>query len=244
MIGLLFAAALSVATPPGGVQADEAAAFEAMVRTHVLAADETFSGSSCADTKLEPVAVTPVKIGGQPEIVAWRQKVRATGCGRSVVHNLNIARVGASPPWRMTTGLPGDTLTDMQLQGSSVPSALAAAKVDLPPSCQSTKMREVYIGARPGGLDIFAPGEAIESGNEHRPKISLPDAAASMVGDMEFAKAWMEVWPFELCGQDRTLAVVFIPLRDQRRTYFLFTPIWRLVQTEGPGAMPKRAPAE
>eukprot|EP01030_Chromulinospumella_sphaerica_P018649 gene18649-18519_t len=242
LIGLLFAAAI-VATPPGGVLPEEKAAFDSMATAQALAADATFSGGACADARVEPLSVTPVKIADQPELVVWREKVRVTGCGRSAVHNLNIARVGGAT-WRMTYGLPGETLTGMQLQGTAFPAALAQAKADLPGDCQGMKLKDLYIAARHGGVDILPPGAPDQGDDIARPQVLLPDSAAPMVDQMDLTMAWMEVWPIELCGHDRTLAVVFIPLRDGARTVHLFMEVWRGVETDGPGALPIAAPAE
>ena len=241
---LLFAAALAVATPPGGVLPDEKAAFDAMVSAQALAAFATFSGGACDEAQVEPLSVAPVKIADKPELVVWREKLRVTGCGRSAVENLNIARVGGAATWRMTFGLPGETLTDMQLQGSAFPAALAQARVDLPADCQALKVKDIYLGARPGGMDVAPPDAPIPGGDATRPKVVLPGDVAPIVDKLKLSAAWMEVWPIELCGHDRTQAVVFIPMRDEPQALYIFTPIWRGVAADGPGALPKAAPPE
>jgi hypothetical protein len=55
--------------------------------------------------------------------------------------------------------------------------------------------------------------------------------------------AWAEVWPLNLCGQDRTTIIVFIPRNDRSSSYLLFLPIWRQIAEQGPSALPPPAKA-
>jgi hypothetical protein len=54
----------------------------------------------------------------------------------------------------------------------------------------------------------------------------------------------VEVWPFTSCGKDRTLAVVFLPLKGQAASAYLFMPVWEQIEAHGPGARPAPAPNE
>jgi len=66
-----------------------------------------------------------------------------------------------------------------------------------------------------------------------------------MLDKLSLSEAWMEVWPFNICGHDRTLAVVFIPLKDHTSSLYLFLPVWQQVEAHGPGARPVAvSPAE
>jgi hypothetical protein len=242
-IGLLLAAAVVAAIPSGGVQPEEKAAYDAMLASQALAADKTFSGA-CDGAKVEVVSIMPWKIADHPELIVWREQVRVTGCGHSSVENVNVGRVGGTPPWRMTTGLPGETLADMTLQGTTFPAAAAQAKAGLPADCQGEQLKDVYVAARPGGVDISLPGAPISQAHDGHPKVSLPDTAKPMQDKLNLSAAWMEVWPFEACGHDRTLGVVFIPLRDQTASVYLFLPVWQQIEEHGPGARPAPAPAE
>lgn len=238
----LVAAAIVAASPPsGGVLPNEQAAYDKLLVAQAVAADRSFSTSPCDDIKTEVVAITPWKITEQPELIVWREKVRVSGCGRGAVENINVGRVGGDPPWRMTSGLPGESLADMTLQQSAIPKAAAAARADLPATCQEQRLSDVYVAARPGGIDISPPGTAPQK-RSGRPAVSLPDQAAPMLDKLDLAGAWMEVWPFQECRRDRTLGVVFIPLKDHTASTFFFLPVWQQIEAHGPGARPAPAP--
>jgi hypothetical protein len=235
-VGLFLAAALAVSPPRGGVLPDEAAAYDAMLAGRPRTANDLFLGS-CPDAKVEAVSIRPWKIVDQPDLIVWREKVRVTGCGHTAIENVNIGRVGGSPPWRMTTGLPGESLADMDLQGSTFPAATAEVRASLA-ECPTASLNDVYVAALPGGVDISPPGSPTPRTRGGRPAVTLPDTAAPMLDKLALSDAWMEVWPFSLCGRDRTLGVVFIPLKDRSASVHLFLPIWPQIEADGPGARP------
>jgi len=235
--GLLLVAALTTLPPQGGVLLGEAAAYDAMLASQARAANNVFAGSACADAKVEVVSIRPWKIADHPDLIVWREKVRVTGCGHTTIENINIGRVGGSPPWRMTTGLPGDSLADMSLQASTFPAATAEARTGLATGCQSVFLSDVYLAALPGGVDVLPPGAPTPHAHG-RPTIGLPDTAKPMLDKFALSEAWMEVWPFNMCGHDRTLGVVFIPMKDHSASVYLFLPIWPQIEANGPGARP------
>jgi hypothetical protein len=114
-----MAVAIAASPPRGGVLAGETAQYEALVAAQVRAADKAFTESDCPGSKLEVVSSIPAKAADHPEVIIWREKVRVTGCGHSSIENINIGRVGGDPPWRMKTGLPGETYADMNLQSAA-----------------------------------------------------------------------------------------------------------------------------
>jgi hypothetical protein len=235
---LFLAAALSAAIPQGGVLPEEKAAYDILLATQVRAANDQFSGSPCADAKVEVVSVEPWRIVNNPTVIVWRERVRVTGCGHSAIENVNAGRVGGSPPWRMTTGLPGTSLADMTLQGATLPAAVTQAKAGLAADCQSISLKDVYVAARPGGVDFALPGSPAAQPRKGHPGITLPDTAKPMLDKIDLSAAWMEVWPLTICGHDRTLGVVFIPLKDRSAIAPLFLPIWQQIEAHGPGAIP------
>jgi hypothetical protein len=243
-IGLLVAVAIAVSPPQGGVLAGETAQYEALVAGQVRAADKNFTGSDCPGSKVEVVSVIPVKVVDQPELIAWRQKVRVTGCGHSSIENINVGRIGGAPPWRMKTGLPGETYTDMTFQSSVVPLAIDQARGGLPAGCQTVTLGDVYVAARPGGIDVLPPGAHVSPSYKGRPQIVLPDTVGSVLDKLDLPAAWMEVWPFEGCGHDRTLGAVFVPLKDRSHTLHLFIPVWQQVDAHGSVERPNPAPPE
>jgi len=236
--GLLLAAALTASIPQGGVLPGEAAAYDAMLASAARSANDSFAGSACPDARVEVVSISPVRIADQPKLVAWRDKVRVSGCGKAAIQNVNIGRVGGSPPWRMSTGLPGESLADMNLQASAFQAAAAQARTGLGAECQSLSLNEVYLAALPGGIDVSPPGVRAPQPRAGRPAIGLPEAYRPMLGKLALSDAWMEVWPFEICGNDRTLGVVFIPLKDHSASAYLFLPIWQSIKEDGPDARP------
>lgn len=94
----LLATAVVAALPSGGVEPQEKAAYDALLAAQALAADKTFFGAACDGAKVEVVSIMPWKIAAHPELVVWREKVRVTGCGHSSVENVNVGRVGGTPP--------------------------------------------------------------------------------------------------------------------------------------------------
>jgi hypothetical protein len=243
-IGLLMAAAVLASPPPGGVLAGETAHYDAMAAAEARAADRRFSGSDCPDAKVETVSFTESKLVENPRLIAWREKVRVTGCGHSAVENINVARLGDEPPWRMAAGLPGETYTDTVLQSVVFPAAIAQAKIDLATDCQTATLSDIYVAARPGGLDVLATGAALVQASKDRPVVSLPATLAPLRDKLALDGAWLEVWPLAACGQDRTLGVVFIPLKDQSKSLYVFIPIWREVDANGVVQRPRAAPPE
>jgi hypothetical protein len=236
--GLILAAAMALTPPQGGVRPDERSAYDAMVAAQARAANASFTGSACDDAKVEVVSITPGHIANDPNLIVWREKVRVTGCGHSAVENLNIGRTGGDPPWRMTTGLPGSTLADMTLQASTFSEAVKRLSEVLPDGCQSIRLDDVYISARPGDVVLSPPGVTPSQPRAGHPAIELPEAVKPMLDKLALSEAWMEVWPFAACGHDRTLGVVFIPLKDHSASAHLFLPIWPQIEAHGPGARP------
>jgi hypothetical protein len=236
-IWLILAAALTAAPPQGGVLPIEQGDYDAMLSSQARAANDLFSGAPCAEAKVETGSIKPGRITGSPEVIVWREKVRVTGCGHTSVENVNIGRLGGTPPWRMTTGLPGESLAEMNLQGSTLPAATAQARAGLGAECKPV-LSDVYVAALPGSVDISPPGVPAPPARTGRIGIGLPDTAKPMLDKLAPSDSWMEVWPFNICGQDRTLGVVFIPLKDHSASVYLFLPIWQQIEANGSGARP------
>jgi len=240
-LGLLLAAGVMTSPPQGGVLPGEQVEYDAMVATQARAANKTFSGSGCDDARIEVVSITPAQISDHPDLIVWREKVRVSGCGHSAVENLNVGRLGGRPPWRITTGLPGYSLADMNLQSSTFPAAAAQAKAGLPADCQAESLADVYVAARPGGVDIVLPGAPARAPVGGRPTVTIQGTTMPL-DKLQLSGAWMEVWPFEACSHDRTLGVVFIPLKDGTASQYLFLPVWQQIEAHGPGARPAAVP--
>jgi hypothetical protein len=237
LVGLFLAAAIG-SPPIAAVHTDELAAYESMLLKAARDADANFAGSPCPDATVEHVARQPVKIADHPDFAALNERLKVTGCGRSTTQNVHVGRFGGSPPWRMVVGLPGDSMADMPLQQSTLPAALAQARVEAPGGCKGQQLGEAYVAARPGHVDILKPGQTAASVPGHF-KIQLPQNVEAQRDRLDTSKAWVEVWPIEICGSDRTTAVLFIPLRDQPQTAYIFLPVWRQMLEHGQDARPK-----
>ena len=242
IVGALIAVAIA-APPAKVVHPEERAAFEALLRTTALAAEAKYGGVPiCAEAKVEPVSVQLVKVDGHPDIGAMRARVRVTGCGRSSVQNVDAVRLVGSPPWRVAAAVPGDSLADPGLQQNLWPILLAEAGADVPKSCQSHELDDVYVAARPGHVALPAPGEA--TAEPGRINVRLAPQQEGERDKLDVAKAWIEVWPLKMCGLDRTVAIVLIPLRDKAAVFHLEIPMWKVVQQRGPAAILPPAPAD
>ena len=238
-LGLLAAAALAAATPPGGVLPDEQAAYEKELAAKARLADQTYRGW-CADTSVQVVSTTPWKFPDLPDTVTWKVRVRVAGCGHNSLENLNVARTGGAAPWMMNFGLPGQTLAHMGMQRDTVRVASQTARADFR-GCQDTTLSDVYVTARPGGIDVYPPGTPVTY-RRGRPAVSLTDNFRLLVDKLDLSTAWEEVWPFEVCGHDRTLGVVFIPYKEGTVTEYVFLPLWQMVEKHGAGSLPQIAP--
>lgn len=237
---LSLVAAAASAPPPEGVRPDEKAAYGVLLRKEALAADAEFNGA-CADAKTEHVSTLPWKLADQPATPVWREKVRVTGCGRTAIENINVARLGGASTWRLVHGLPGDTLlVDLQPQRVALNAALEAAQPGLPAGCSGFALADIYIGARPGKLTFLKPGEG--SDGRHGVVVSLPPDLEAHRADYDLARAWAEVWPMKVCGKDRTTMVVLLPGAGKAGGRYILMPIWQQIEAHGEGARPKPAP--
>src|SRR5580698_123401 len=158
MISLVVAATvLAVMPPAGGVEVSEQAAYDQMLAAQARGADKMYAGSACGTSKVEVVSITPWKITDHPDLVVWRERVRVTGCGRSSIENVNVGRLGGSPPWKMVSGVPGESLAEMNLQSSAYPAAVENARQGFAADCR-VSLADAYIAALPGDADVELPG--------------------------------------------------------------------------------------
>ncbi len=238
--------AVAVAAPPAKVvHPQERPAFEALIRTTALDAETQYGGAPiCPQAKVEPVSLQLVNVAGRPEIAAVRARVRVTGCGRTSLQNVNAIRLAGTPPWRMAAAVPGDSLADPGLQQNLWPILLAEAGADVPKSCQTHELDDVYVAARPGQVALPAPGDAAAEPQAGRFNVRLAPQQEAERDKLDVSKAWIEVWPLKMCGRDRTVAIVLIPLRDKAAVFHLEIPMWKIDRQRGVEAVLPPAPAE
>jgi hypothetical protein len=243
MLGALIAVVLA-GLPATVVHPAERAAFEAMLRLTALGADAKYGGAPiCTEATVEPVSVDLIDIGGHPDIAAAHARVKVNGCGRSSVQNVSVARVAAGPPWLMAAAAPGDSLADPALQNDLLPILLAEGSAEVPKTCQSQELGNVYVAARPGHVLLPEAG-ALAPSPAGTISVPLSPQAEAHRSELDVSKAWIEVWPLKMCGLDRTLAVVFVPLRDKSGVFHAELRLWKIVQEHGLAAMPPPAPPD
>lgn len=241
VFGMLAALVAATTIPSGGVKSGEEANYDRMLTEQARSADATYSGAACEDSKVEVTSITPWKITDSPDLIVWREKVRVAGCGRSSVENLNIGRLGGSPPWRMTSGLPGDSIAEMNLQRSALPAAVNQARAGFPADCK-VQISDVYVAGRPGNVNVVPPGGQPQTPRKGHPSFVLPDGIVPDLASSNLAGAWFEVWPIHVCDHDRTLGILFIPRKDNSASLYEFIPIWERTEAHGPGALPAPDP--
>jgi hypothetical protein len=217
-----------------------------LLRTTALGAAAQFGGAQiCAEANVEPLSVDLVDIEGHPDVDVALARVRVSGCGRISVQNVSVVRAAGTTPWQMAATAPGDSLADPRLQSHLWPILLAEAGVDVPESCQNHGLEDVYVAARPGHLLLPRAGaRPLAPSPPGTISVPLPLEDEAYRSELDVSKAWMEVWPLKMCGLDRTIAVVFVPLRDKSGIFHAEIPLWRIVQEHGPAAMPPPAPTD
>lgn len=242
MLAVLLLAAALAAPPEAAVHADERSAYETLLMEKARASHAGFAGGPCPTTTVRHLSTQPIKIADHPDFAALIERVSVEGCGHATVENLHVGRTGGSPPWLMVSGLPGDSLADIQLQQSALPQALTQARVELPVDCRGQGMGDIYLAARPGHVALPLPSDPPPKKSDTEFRVKLPANLESQRSRLNISLAWVEVWPLQVCGSDRTTAVVFIPLRDQPASALLFLPVWRQMLVGGPEARPAPAP--
>jgi hypothetical protein len=240
--GLILAVTVMSSPSLSVVGRDERGAYETMLAKQARDADTRFAGSPCDDAAVATLSTKVVKIPENPRIPVLQEKVSVKGCGRSTVQNITVVRFGGSPPWRMAATLPGDSLADMQLQQGVWPKLVAQAQLDLPANCQDQRVGNAYVVARPGQVDAPLPGAPPPVAAAGHIGLRLPGNLEAEREKLDLTKAWMEVWPLQLCGHDRTTGVIFIPMHGQTSSAYLFLPIWRQIEQRRAVALPAHAP--
>lgn len=230
MFAALLAAAALVVLP------GEEASYEALLAQQAREAAATYGGP-CPEATAKRLSTEVVRIVDRPDFAAQRERVRVEGCGRSSVQNLNVGRMGGSPPWLMVAGLPGESLAEMSLQKDAWAFATAQARTDIAADCAETRVGEVYVAARPGNIDFYEDAPAADADGRFAVHLS-PDLEA-MRAALELDKAWVEVWPLSFCGEDRTHAIAFMPMKGAGKSVFILLPLWEQLRDHGPDALPR-----
>lgn len=232
----LFAGAAAALALPG-----EEAAYEATLNSAALSAAERYSGSHCADAQVVDRKTEHVTIGDQPDLAAAREKITVSGCGKSSVQNIAVVRTGGTQPWRMVAGVPGGTIASMATQRQMLSVGQAAVADGVAASCEARSLADVYVAARPGNVQVRRSGEPLSSG-PGRFSLSVDALPQPSLDSADLDKAWVEVWPFTVCGHDRSVALVVLPGKAGLPSRILSIPLWKEVERHGRGALPAPAP--
>lgn len=240
MIWPALAVALLATPPTAVVHTSERAAYEILLKEKVRQAYANFTGAPCPTLSYQRVYAVAVEVGGSPNTLAMRERIKAQGCGRSMTLNFNIIRTDKSPAWFIGSRLPGESRADLSLRESAWPAVLKQARAELQPSCKGQRLDDVYLVARPGHVLIANRGELPERISPGSITLTLTSELEKQRDGLNFVAAWAETWPIELCGQDRTTTVVFIPMKGRDASIFLLLPTWR----SGREGRFDRAPAE
>jgi hypothetical protein len=232
MIVAALLAAGFIARPPGLVAPGEGQAFQEMLKYSAASAAARFSGAGCPRAAVVEVRSEPVRIQSSPSAPAAREKVEISGCGRTIVENLNVVRTGGAPPWRMLARLPGESLAEYDLQQNTWPAAVRQAQAGLPETCAAT-IGAVSIGANPGHVRVADSGAPAHR-QADKLTVALTSDLQAIRSSLAIDRAWLEVWPLRLCGHDRKSGVLFIPTRDGRTTRLLFFPLWKGGRSDHP----------
>ena len=200
MLLIAVAAAVVVAglpVRPAGLTGGNHAAYAAWLQQRTLVADRAFGGAPCPAATVRWVTGRPLRAG---EVAAWSgtrqatvgpvwfERVRLTGCGRSILHNFQVSRLRRGG-WEAMGTLPGEAVSTPRQQTERMQS-LAGVILNGPPAlpCPGSE-----------ALRTMTHGE-----------VRVVSAAAQGV--------WTERWPIRVCGVDRTVEVTFTPAGPPRVT--------------------------
>ena len=199
MYAILLAAAVLALTPrPAALTGGEPVRYAAWLHQRTLEADRAFGAAPCPTAEVRSVLGRPLAAA---EVAAWSgtrrplagpawfERVRLTGCGRSVLHNFQVTRLRRGG-WTAMGALPGETLSSPRQQTELM-----------------TAVASVILNGRPA-LPCRS-SEALRS---------LVHGEARVLRPRDASGAWTERWPIRACGADRTVDVGFAPGRTPRLT--------------------------
>ncbi len=195
---LLGAAAVPAAAQPAPAAAPLTPELSQLIaqpehRAALLQAAHALNGpaAACTTASFAPtgdvVVLAPLQVDsrGKPVSGAWKESLRETGCGNDRTIN-TLTAVGQNGTPQTQPLLPGDTVSDPQLQHDSVQYA-AGGMGDMPPGCDQgavTNTRFVGVDGQPPGI--------------------RPVAGAA-------PKPWTEIWSLKACSKAANVTMHFTP---------------------------------
>lgn len=189
LISVLFALATAETAALVG---PDPAAYERWLTGEALRADTQFAlGAACPSAKVvhltwtpnaAPVLMSDKGIRAMTDGPIVVEHLQVTGCGRDGQQNLLVFPLKVGG-WKSVAMLQGTGRTDIVLQHDAMRSAIMTAIVGKPPlKCAA---EEVQRTLRLGLTRISQPVDA--------------------------SGAWKEIWPIQVCGQDRPVELSFTP---------------------------------
>ena len=237
MLGLFVAVVLQLSPRPDPfVLPGEQAAYEQFLRGQALGSQKRWTGERCETAVMSEMSSQPLESDGIP---VRRERVRLSGCGKATIINLDVARLGGTPAWRIRDSVPGETRLYRDIQEALSNDMRRQVTDGAVGSCSAVSVEDTYVAANPGHLD-FGPAGVEHPDTDGEPRMSI-DLGADFNGDgsRNLAEAWAEVWQFRSCGERRPLLVILMPTIDGRITTS-YSAMW-----EGDGldaaSLPRRA---
>ena len=199
LLVVAMAAAAVAGSParPAALTGGNAPAYAAWLQQRALVADRAFGAAPCPTATVKWVTGRPLRAdeiaawsGTRQALVGpiWFERMRLSGCGRSMVHNFQVARLRRGG-WEAMGALPGEALSTPRQQTEQMQS-LAGVILNGTPAlpCRSSE-----------ALRTMTHGE-----------VRVVSAAGQGM--------WTERWPIRACGVDRTVEVTFAPAGRPRVT--------------------------
>lgn len=237
MLGLLAAVVLQLsARPDPFVLPGEQAAYEQFLRGQALGSQKRWTGERCETATMSEMSSKPLESDGIP---VWRERIRLAGCGKATIINLDVARLGGTPAWRIRDSVPGETRLYKEIQEALYDDMSRQVTAGPVGACSAVFVEDTYVAANPGYLD-FGPAGVEHPETDGEPRISIDlGADFNSDGSRNLDEAWAEVWQFRSCGERRPLLVILMPTVDGRLTTS-YSAMW---EGDGldPASFPRRA---
>lgn len=234
MLALALAISIQLAPRPDAlVVPGEEAAYAEFLRLQAIGVARNWTGEFCPEATISDISTTPFIVGELPQMPAVKERVSLEGCGSTSIQNMHVVRFDESEPWRIRGAVPGETRIELAVQNAMFSDLFSSVGKGLTDGCSPIFVTDTYVAANPGYVD-FEGAEVPLSSEE--PRISLA-MNFSDSQQLETSEAWAEVWKINMCGENRTTMIVFIPTKSgSLRPQYL--PIY---ESTAVGDLPKRA---
>jgi hypothetical protein len=244
MTTALFVAALAVAVTgmadrPPELTATGQADYKTWLSQRAVESEAFLSlQSACAAAVVSdaPGGKTVVSKGPDGATLAV-EPLEIKGCGRDVHVTMEV-HIDTAGARLARSRLPGDSLADFPLQQEAIKLTTQVVQSDqLPAGCTLQFGKTLAVGPttvmlKPGMTRFYYEGE-------QPPKDMKPGMMAMKVADKYHGvaeeKVWHEVWPIKACGENRTVEIIFLPMKEGGIN-FLIGPQWKLASAPTPAA--------